>query len=383
MHIAINGWFWDQPYTGSGQYIRNLLVHLSQLESSLRLSLVLPPHIPHPDALPDGVEVVHTPRSVKSNLGKVMFEQRAYPKIVRQLGANIAHVPYWGTPLNTKPARLVTSVLDIIPLVMPAYRGGVGATLYTSLVAASAKGSAHIITLSEASKSDIVTHLNILSERITTTYLAADDRFRPQSDPHEDETVRKKYHLPDEFALYLGGFDVRKNVNQLFLAWTYAGPSLGEQVPLVVAGKQPHTWGTPRFPDFPDYAKKLNIEKYLHWTGEIDEADKPALYRLAKLFVFPSKYEGFGLPVLEAMASGVPVVACQVSSIPEVAGDAAYLVPVDDARQMGAAILSILVQEDLRANLINAGRGQASKFSWRKTAQKTLEVYEKVMRESA
>lgn len=378
MHIAFNGWFWDQPYTGSGQYLRNLVGQLRQLDASLKLTLVLPPHIQNPDDVPSLVEVYHTKTKATSNIGKVMFEQRAYPKAVRALKADIAHVPYWASPLSTKPACLVTSVLDIIPLVLPVYRGGIGATLYTSLVAASAKGSAHIITLSEASKADIVQQLDIPTDRITVTPLAADARFHPQINAEHDEVIRQKYNLPEEFALYMGGFDIRKNLQQLLLAWTYAGPSIGEQIPLVLAGRQPDTWGTARFPDYPAYAKQLGIEKYLQWIGAIPEADKPALYRLAKVFIYPSRYEGFGLPILEAMASGVPVIACQVSSIPEVAGDAAYLVAEDDARSMGAAIIAVIVQDDLRLSLINAGRGQSSKFAWRKTAQQTLEVYEKI-----
>ena len=380
MHIAFNGWFWNQQRVGSGQYIRHLMTALPKIAPDLRMTLIVPDFMRELDNLPDNVSVAHAPTKFKGHLQKVWFEQRGYPQIVRQVGADMAHVPYWGGPLSSKPARLVTSVLDIIPLVLPEYRGGTGAKFYTSLVSATAKGSAHIITLSEASKADIVQHLDIPAEQITPTYLAADDRFRPAAYSDEDEAVRQKYDLPSEFVLYFGGFDIRKNVHHLLLAWTYAGPSLGEQIPLVLAGNQPKEWGTPRFPDLRSYAHELDIEKYLMWLGEIAEEDKPALYRLAKAVVFPSRYEGFGLPILEAMACGTPVIACDVSSIPEVTGDAAYLVPPDDARQLGAAILAVMIQDDLHAHLANAGRGQATKFTWRKTAQKTLEVYEQVMR---
>lgn len=380
MHIAFNGWFWDQPWTGSGQYLRNLLSALRKLDNELEMTLVLPPHIQHADDLLPGINVAYGKTRFGGHLGKVWFEQRGYPAVLRKLAPDIAHVPYWGSPLSSKPARLVTSVLDIIPLVMPEYSGGIGAKLYTSLVAATAKGSAHIITLSEASKSDIVAHLDIEAERITPTYLGFDERFHPKDDSEQDAAVCQKYELPDEFALYLGSFDIRKNIHNLLLAWTYAGPSLGEQVPLVLAGRQPAQWGTPRFPDLKTYASQLEIEPYLMWLGTVDEADKPALYRLAKVVIFPSRYEGFGLPVLEAMACGTPVIASKASSIPEVAGEAAYLVDPDDARTLGAAILSVIVQDDLHANLANAGRGQATNFSWRKTAQQTIEVYQKIMR---
>jgi glycosyltransferase involved in cell wall biosynthesis len=379
MHVAINGWFWNQPWTGSGQYVRNLVRAIGKLNATPQLTLVIPKHAAPPEDVPDGVEVVTASAFSGGNWGKLWFEQRSFPAAVRKLNADIAHVPYWGPPLSSKPARLVTSVLDIIPLVLPDYRGGALAALYTSLVSTGAEGAAHVLTLSEASKQDITEQLNISPERITVTYLGVDDRFHPQIGAEHDEAVRQKYDLPDEFVLYLGGFDRRKNVNTLLLAWTYAGPSLSEQTPLVLAGRQPQEWKPPLFPDMQAYAQELDVERYLIWLGEVDEADKPALYRLAKVVVFPSVYEGFGLPVLEAMACGTPVIAGNQSSIPEVAGEAAYLVDPTDARTMGAAILAVTVQDDLHAHLANAGRGQVTNFSWRKTAQQTLEVYQQVM----
>jgi glycosyltransferase involved in cell wall biosynthesis len=379
MQVALNAWFWDQPSTGSGQYLRGLVRGLGQLKADLHLSLILPPHI-RPEQVGDlgpKVQAIPTRQALKGNLGKVWFEQRTYPAMVKRLGADIAHVPYWGAPLSS-PAKMIVSILDVIPLAFWQYRVGGLANLYTSLMRASAAGAGHIITLSEASKAEITRYLKLPPEKISPIYLAADERFSPQG--QNDALVRQKYGLPDEFALYLGTFDLRKNVDKLLLAWTYVGQPMGENVPLVLAGRPPAQWGTPLYPDLPAYAEKLAISPYLMWLGEVDEADKPALYRLAKVFVYPSRYEGFGLPILEAMASGTPVVACAASSIPEVAGEAAYLVGPDQAREMGGAILALLVQNDLHAQLSNAGRGQATQFSWRKTAQATYTVYEQIAR---
>jgi glycosyltransferase involved in cell wall biosynthesis len=193
-----------------------------------------------------------------------------------------------------------------------------------------------------------------------------------------DAAVRAKYNLPDQFVLYMGGFDIRKQVNQLLLAYTYVGQAEGDNIPLVIAGREPQ-WGSPMFPDLRKYADDLKITDYVRWIGYIDEADKPSLYRLADVFVFPSMYEGFGLPVLEAMASGTPVVANEVSSIPEVTADAAFLVDEGNAKAMGGAIIALLLQQPFRDSLINQGLARATNFSWRKTAKETLAVYEKVM----
>src|SRR5262249_9130022 len=155
-------------------------------------------------------------------------------------------------------------------------------------------------------------------------YLAADERFHPRLGAERDEAVRKKYNLPDQFVLYIGGFDLRKQVNQLLLAYTYVGEGEGDKIPLVMAGGEAGG-GTPMFPDMRKYAEQLKITDYVRWIGYVDEEDKPSLYRLADVYAFPSMYEGFGLMALEAMACGTPVVANDVSSIPEVTGDAAYL----------------------------------------------------------
>ena len=379
MHIAINGWFWDQPHTGSGQYVRKLLSGLRRIAPDLRLTLVLPQRVQEPEDLPPDVDFVHA-SGASSNLGKVWFEQRGYPSAVAHLGADIAHVPYWGPPLSVK-ARLVVSVLDVIPLVIPDYAASAGARLYTSLVTAATRGAAHVITLSSASKKDIVEHIGYPPKSVTVTYLASDEIYHPRMGNERDAAVKAKYDLPDRFVLYLSGFDIRKQLNRALLAYTYVGPSEGEDAPLVIAGREP-AWGTRMFPDMRQYARDLKIEDYVRWIGYVDEADKPSLYRLASVFVYSSIYEGFGLPVLEAMASGTPVVACDIPVVQEVAGDAAYLVEQDNERQMGAAILSLLLQEPLREQLIQRGLSQTTRFSYRKTARETLSVYERVMRET-
>jgi len=174
----------------------------------------------------------------------------------------------------------------------------------------------------------------------------------------------------------LGGFDYRKQVNQLLYAYSYVAQAEGDNYPLVMAGKEPD-WGKPVFPDMRKYAEQLDISEYVEWIGYVDEADKPALYRLADVFVYPSMYEGFGLPPLEAMACGVPVVANALDVFKETLGDGAYL--VENARSMGGAMIALLIQKPLRETMINQGLAQATRYTWRKTAQATLKVYESLL----
>ncbi len=373
MHIAMNGWFWDQPNTGSGQYLRHLVGSLRRLKPDLRISLILPAGVDGAD-VPAGVTVIRAGGS-RSNLGKVWFEQRLFPAAAAWAKADLAHVPYWGAPLASL-IPLVTTVLDVIPLALPEYAAGFLPRLYTELQSTAARGSSHTITISDAAKADIVKHLGIADSAITTTHLAADERYHPRIGAERDAAVRAKYKLPDDFILYMGGFDRRKQVNLALLGYSYVAQAEGDAYPLVIAGREPD-WGTPLFPDMRQYAATLNIEP--QWIGYVDEADKPSLLRLARVFVYPSLYEGFGLPVIEALASGTPVIASDIPVMQEIVGDAAYLVAPDSGRKMGGAMLALVGQEPLRKTMINRGLGRATQFSWRKTALETAAVYERVL----
>jgi glycosyltransferase involved in cell wall biosynthesis len=183
--------------------------------------------------------------------------------------------------------------------------------------------------------------------------------------------------LPESYVLYLGGYEIHKNVESLLRAYTYVYQALGEDYPLVLAGKRPEK-ASLRFPNYEKLIDVLGLSDVVKWVGYIDEEDKPAVYRGASCFVFLSRHEGFGLPPLEAMACGVPVISSSVSSLPEVIGDAGFGLDPDDTRQIGGSIIASIVQEDLAAELKAKGLKQAAVFSWQNTAIRTLEVYTQV-----
>ncbi|MHB8628235.1 MAG: glycosyltransferase family 4 protein [Aggregatilineales bacterium] len=377
MHVALNGWFWDSPFSGSGQYTSHLLTALRQVAPDVQLTLVVPDAGPV-EAVPDGITVVRVRLPVGGQWGKVWFEQRGYPAVVKRCGATIAHVPYWGPPLQS-PARLVVTVHDVIPLSMPVYQGELAARLYTSLVTAGARGAAHLITDSDFSRDELLDRIDgVPPERVTAIPLAAAPEMHPKLNADCDPCIRDKYKLPDSYALYLGSFDVRKNIRALLSAYTYVKSALGDEYPLVLAGKPPAQWATARFPDLPAESDKLGLTDVVHWIGPVAEADKAGVYRMARVAIVPSRYEGFGLGVLEAMACGTPVIAADATSIPEVAGDSAYLVDPMDARTMGGAIIAVLIQDPLHDHLQNQGLARATQYSWLKTAAQTVDVYRQV-----
>jgi glycosyltransferase involved in cell wall biosynthesis len=377
MHVAINAYFWNRPNTGSGQYTRQLVYHLNRLVSDLTITLVYP-HIagerPIAD-VPPSVRV-KTVAIKPGHLEKVKFEQLTFPRICQELAVDLAHVPYWGSPLQS-PVPIVVTVHDVTTLLVREYRRGLRPRLYTALVSAAARSADHVITDSKASQADIIKHLKIPAERVTPIYLAAGPEFKPDSEFLMDMAILKKYDLPDLYVLYLGGYEIHKNVATLLLAYTYVAKALGEDYPLVLTGTKPDE-SSPHIPPYDAYITELGLTDSIHWAGQIDEADKPAVYRGAQTFVFPSRYEGFGLPPLEAMACGTPVVTSNSSSLPEVVGDAGFAIDPDDDRQMGGSIIATVVQEELAADLKQKGLAQAATFSWEKTATETLMIYSEV-----
>lgn len=383
MHLAINGYFWNQPHTGSGQYTRQLVYQLNRLVSDLAITLV------HPEA-PGDAPAADVPPSVRvlpvatraGHLGKVRFEQSLFPRACTEVGATLAHVPYWGGPLRS-PVPLVVTVHDLTTLFVPEYHRGAKARLYNALVTASARGADHLITDSFSSKLDIMDHLGLDEAGVTAIYLGVGSQYTPSAGPGSDSlldmAVVRKYDLPDYYVLYLGGYELHKNVLTLLHAYTYVAQALGPDYPLVLAGRKPPA-APPTFPDYEEYIRRSNLSDRVRWIGFVEEDDKPVLYRNAEVFAFPSSHEGFGLPPLEAMACGTPVVASNSSSLPEVVGPAGFAVDPDDPRMMAGAIISLVMQEDLAADLRRQGPEQAAKFTWENTATETLLVYDRVMR---
>jgi glycosyltransferase involved in cell wall biosynthesis len=383
MHVVVNGWFWDQPETGSGQYVRNCTGTLARLAPDVHITVIVPVDKSHgPSRLAqDGLAAPCDLRRVNCDLGdwgKLRFEQFTFPRMCRELRADLAHVPYWGSPLNPGVPTVV-SILDIIPLLLPDYRGGPLVRAYTGLVKASAQNATLVLTISESSRRDVVNHLGIPKARVRVTYLAADARYTPRRDV-VDEAALRQHHpdLPQGYVLYLGGLDARKNIETLLQVYTWAESTLGQDYPLVIAGTLPDGGRrhTGFFRDPRAIAKALDIEEVVRCIGPVAEEDKPALYRGASAFLYPTRYEGFGLPALEALACGVPVVGSNASSVPEIVGAGGMLVDPDDARAMAGSLIAVVTEHDLHEKLAQAALEQAARFSWEKCARETLLAYQ-------
>lgn len=378
MRVGINGWFWDREAVGSGQYLRALLRTLLRIAPEETWILYLPA-VRVRDLPPSSnvhVRVLTTPFDrLSENLAKVWFEQVAVPMAAQRDGVEVLHVPYWGPPVWSAVPVVVT-VHDLIPLLLPEYHADLRVRLYNRLVAAGTRRARLVLTDSRASQADVCHHLHVPRERVWVVPLGVDARYRRVDDPRRLAEVRRKYGLPPQFILYLGGFDVRKNLDTLFAAYK-ALPQVGVDpslYPLVVAGRLPSRH-TSFQPDPRVLAGEHGVTAYVRFTGWVDEEDKPALYTLAEAFVYPSRYEGFGLPVLEAMACGTPVIAARASSLPELVEGAGLLVAPEDAAGLAEAMARILHNPAVRETLSRHGQERAQRFSWETTARMTLQAY--------
>lgn len=378
MRILINGWFIDQPHTGSGQYTLQLLKHLPRVAPEHKYSIVVPKGNSfeiidlHQDS--NLQSLTSASQRPKSNIRKMIFEQSIVPRAASAYQADLIHVPYWAPPLRSS-VPIVVTIHDLIPLLLKEYRGGPLVRMYTGLVSAAARGAALILTDSNASRLDIIQHLKIDAARIRTIYLAADEKFSTHADPIDHAALHQNYDLPDEYVLYLGGFDARKNIETLLQIYTWAQDTIGIDYPLVIAGQLPDRHDA-FFHDPRIIAKQLEVEDVVRCIGPVAEEDKAALYQAARAFLFPSLYEGFGLPPLEALACGLPVIGSNATALSEIVGAAGVLVDPKDARAMAGALIAVVTENKLHDDLADRAVQQAAKFSWEKCARETVLVYE-------
>ena len=308
MHVLINGWFLNQLTTGSGQYVHQLMAQLAQHAGPIRFTLLCPAtqRTPQAELWPDITLAYRPLPSLPSNLRKLWWEQVTIPLAARRLRADLLWVPYWAAPL-WQPCPTVVTVHDLIHHLLPAYRGGRLQRLYTRLVSYTAQRAAGVITVSHAAARDIVAQLQIPGGRVHVVYNGA----QPEADRPDAAllaAVRQKYGLPPRFFLYLGGFDVRKNVRTTLQAYRrYLDRGGDPAVRMVIAGRLP-AQDTPFTPDPQKIAAELHLTSQVQFCGWIEEREKSAFYALATAYLFPSFYEGFGLMVIEAMQAGTPVI---------------------------------------------------------------------------
>ena len=381
MRVAINALFLQEPHVGSGRYLYNLLAALGQVDG-VNEYYVLGPKPPKaqpetPSSFTWKVAPVGGPARGE-NLEKLVWEQAGFPAAAKSVRAHLAHIPHFAPAYRHFGIPQVVTIHDVIMLALPEYRSKASAMLYTQLVAQAARRAEAILTISEWSKQDIIEYLRIPPERIRVIREAAAPEFRRETDPERLRAVRVKYGLRERFVLNVGGMDARKNIEKLVGAFAAVYHELREpDLQLFIAGDHRKLGTSPTFPDWRPLAAAFGIERQVI-CAPVAEQDLPALYSASSCFAFTSRYEGFGLTPLEAMACGAAVVCSNATSLPEVVGSAGKLVNPEDADEIGAAIFHTLAAPELNVDLRARGLAQSKQFSWSKVAAETSAFYAEV-----
>lgn len=385
MRIGINALFLQKPTTGMGQHLLHLLQGLDSLDDKDQQYMLLAPrfrraYTVRAPQLSDRfreVEVVSALARLGENVEQVWWEQVGIVLAGMREKIDLLHGPYWSNPLWS-PWPTVVTVHDVIQFVLPEYAWRKISRVYFGLVSAGARRAQAVITVSECSKQDIMKILGLGPERIHVIGNAVDASLYPVRDAWLLANVRERYGIAPRFVLYFGGFDMRKNVPRLIEAYARLPEVLRREYQLVIAGRYQHL-GHPLYPDPRQTVRRLGLDGNVIFTGQIREQDKAPLYSAATVFAFPSLYEGFGMPVLEAMACGTPVVTSNVSALPEVAGDAGLLVNPYEPAAISEALAELLESAARRDDLARRGLERARRFTWPQVAEQTVRVYKQIL----
>ncbi len=356
---------------GIGTYIRNLLRQLARIDRDTDYVLLSPAaDLDVASQLGPNFRSILEPSPNYS-----LREQIHVPWVLRRERPDVYHAPHYVLPAAV-PCRSVVTIHDCIHLMFPQYLPNKAAYAYArASMWTAVKRSNCILTVSEASKRDILHFFNVPPEKIVVVYNAIDDHFWLTPPEEEVARVRERYQLDHQFVLYVGNIKPHKNLVRLIEAFDELRRTGFDDLKLLIIGDE-----ISKLPALRRAVHSHKLHKQVRFLGYVSDGTLRILYRLASLFVFPSLYEGFGLPPLEAMASGTPVVTSNQSSLPEVTGDAAVQVDPYDVASIVDGMRRVLSDPVLAAELRRRGPARAREFSWARSVEKTRRVYDEVGR---
>ena len=351
---------------GIGTYVRNLVTGLARQDDDARYVLL---SRPEDSAFVEGLG----PRfeAVIDRSGNYSArEQITVPLALRRARVDLFHAPHYVVPPLTGCPYVVT-IHDCIHLRFPQYLPNRAAYYYArGMMTMAARRAQRVLTVSEASKDDILHFLRVPADKVEVIYNALDERLASPPTAEDIGRVRDRFLLTAPFILYTGNIKPHKNVDRLIEAFSILRRRGFEDVKLLIIGDE-----ISKYQNLRRLVHRFQLHQKVRFLGFVPDATLGALYRLASVFVFPSLYEGFGLPPLEAMAAGAPVITSNVSSLPEVVGDAALLIDPLDAGAIADAMARVLTDQALRASLIARGHERVKAFSWTRSVARIRQVY--------
>ncbi len=366
MLIAFDGTTLTPGRTGVGYYTEHLLQHLARevVNTGDEIVVVSNKPIDTQAPLPPHVRV-HDGHRFPVRIG---WMQMRAARALEALRPDVAHFTNGMIPIGSPVATVVTvhdMSLRLYPNCHPMRR----LVLNRPLMHVAIRRASSIVTVSNSARRDLLRLHGVAADRVSVVHEAASPVFRPIADRARLDDVRARYGLPRSFVLYVGTIEPRKNLLRLMSAFAIAR-KMGIPQHLVCVG--PYGWSSR---DLTGHIERLGITNAVHFTGYVPFGDLPAIYNLGDFFAFPSLYEGFGLPVVEAMASGVAVLTSNTSSLGEIAGDAAVTIDPTNTDAIAGAIARLATNAELRRDLAERGLHRARGFSWTQSARDMLAVY--------
>lgn len=358
---------------GAGNYIFNLVKAFSEVDSRHHYFIFAKP--PHIAELAINRENFHlVPVSPATPAARLLWEQTTLPGEVAKRRIDLLHSPHYTMPLRRRSKSVVT-FCDTTFQRMPEVHRRTKRVFFRAMMKWSVQHADCLVAISESTRQDVINLMGVAPGNIVTVPLAASPSYRVLPETVVQEVCNRLGLCRTRYIYYVGVLEPRKNVPALLEAYARVAHEFPD-VPLVIAGKK--GW---MFDAIFQRVTDLNLQDRVRFLGYVDEEELVALYNGARVFAYPSRYEGFGLPVLEAMQCGVPVVTTDVSSMPEVAGDAALLVSPDDVPALTHALRRLLNDDGLARELSQRGLNRSAQFSWDRCARETIHVYESVMSE--
>lgn len=358
--------------TGIGTYTYQLINCLNKLDSINDYLIFMP------EASPLDIKFTKnfTLKRISDKTSPNFWEEVNTPNLLSGESLQLYHVPQNGVGIPfDKQCPFVITLHDVIPYRMPETVSERYIHIFNEEIPKIVSLCDGIITVSNFSKYDIAKAFNYPLNKIHVTHLAAEDIYKPLNKTYCKKAIKAKYGIKNDFILYVGGFSPRKNIKGLLQAFEKVCAKLKDNMTLVIAGYKGKS-----YEDYMILCEKLHISEKVIFPGFIDINDMPYLYNASSLFVYPSFYEGFGLPPVEAMACGIPVIASNVTSIPEITQNNALLIDPKNIDQLSNAIYTGLYDLELRKDLTSKGLTLGKTLNWENTALSTLKAYKQIVR---
>ncbi|WP_027623636.1 glycosyltransferase family 4 protein [Clostridium lundense] len=372
MKIGIDGraanWYRG---TGIGTYTYQLIKHINRIDSANDYMIFMPNNCNNMIDFNKNFSIAEITKNMKNNF----WDEVNIPNILKDKYIDLYHVPQngIGIPENKKCAFAIT-LHDVIPYKMPETSSERYLKLFNETLPNVISNCDGIITVSNYSKNDIIEAFNFPKDKIFVTYLASEDIYAPIDKCICKNLIKEHYSISEDYILYVGGFSPRKNIIGLIEAFSILLNLYKSDIKLIIAGKQGKSYAL-----YKKRCEELHIEDKVIFPGFIPLEHLPYFYNGCEAFVYPSFYEGFGLPPVEAMACGVPVIASNTTSIPEVVDDAALLIDPYNIDDICASMYRILLDKKLRDSLVLKGLVRSSELNWDKTAKGTIIAYNKII----